>query len=730
MLKVISGSYPNGYFIQAQYDMLEVTAGTTVGTNGIRAGNYGQSYTSISNAGTVNGSGILFECAGTVSNTGVIVGAYGIYNVLPTSVYNDGTIGSYSGAKTLALSGGADIVNGGYGHKNAVINGFVGISGAAGTLANFAIINGEISLNDGGAITNGAVGDQTALIDAATGIDIKGAAGTVANFGRITGYGNFRNFGVYMEAGGSVTNGAATDIGALIEAYAGVGIFGGPGSVSNLGAIISVAVGPDGYGVQMNGGGVVTNGATTDRTALISGYTGLEIQGGAGTVANFGTIIGVGVGATEAGLVLEAGGKVTNGGGHDTTALIQGATGVALDGGGTLTNFGTVNGQAASGVYLAVGGVMTNGNGADRVALITGYQGVVSAGAATVTNQGVIWGTGPGYGVSLGGGGRLTNGAVNNAGALILGYSGVLLTKGAVATNFGTIAGEGATSGYGALLSSGASLTNGAAGHTGALVEGAYGVEASSAGVTVTNFGTLSGASGVAVKFEVAGDTLAVEAGSVLVGAASGGGGTLDLASGTGTLTGLLSTGGDVKVSGAIATTTFQDFGKVDVDSDASFTLAGNGAVAAGQGLIVAGTLTAAGTISMAGSLTTTGTLAGTGTLALTGGKSAFNAGTSLTIAKITEAGATTTVTVATNLAYAGVFTQSAGTVSVSSGDKLSLTGTGDSFLGTLAGAGTVAFTGGTDALTGTTLKANQRLRSARRRSPYPARSPTPAPFR
>ncbi len=639
MLKIISGSYPNGYFIQAQYDMLEVTAGTTVGTNGIRAGNYGQNYTSISNAGTVNGSGILFECAGTVSNTGIIFGAYGIFNTLPTSVYNDGTIGSYSGARTLLLSDGAEIVNGGYGHKNAVINGLVGISGAAGTLANFAIINGEISFYNGGSITNGAVGDQTALIDGSTGIDIKNEAGTVSNFGRITGYGNYRNFGVYMDAGGGVTNGAATDVGALIEAYAGVGIFGGPGSVTNFGTIISVAAGPDGYGVQMNGGGVVANGAATDRTAVISGYTGLEIQGAAGTVTNFGTITGVGVGATQAGLVLKGGGNLTNGGAHDTTALIQGATGVALDGGGTLTNFGTVNGQAASGVFLAIGGVVTNGSGADRVALITGYQGVVSGGAATVTNQGVIWGTGPGYGVSLAGGGRLVNGAVNNPGALILGYSGVLLTKNAVATNFGTITGDGATSGYGASLSSGASLTNGATGHAGALVEGDYGVEGSSAGVTVTNFGTISGASGVAVKFDVAGDTLAVEAGSVLVGAAYGGGGTLDLASGVGTLTGLLLAGGDVQVSGPIAATTFRNFGTVEVGSGASFILAGNGAVAAGQGLIVAGTLTAAGTISMAGSLTTTGTLAGTGTLALTGGKSAFNAGTSLTIAKVIEAG-------------------------------------------------------------------------------------------
>ncbi len=185
------------------------------------------------------------------------------------------------------------------------------------------------------------------------------------------------------------------------------------------------------------------------------------------------------------------------------------------------------------------------------------------------------------------------------------------------------------------------------------------------------------------------GDTLVVEAGSAFIGSVFGGGGILELGTGTGTLTGLLSATGDVTVSGSMATTTFNNFNTVKIDAPASFTLAGNGAIAAGQTLVDAGTL------------------AGTGTLALTGGTSTFNAGASLTIAKVTEAGTTTMVTAgAASLTYAGVFTQSAGTVSVSAGDKLSFSGTGDSFLGTLAGAGTVAFTGGTDALTGTTLKA------------------------
>ena len=46
----------------------------------------------------------------------------------------------------------------------------------------------------------------------------------------------------------------------------------------------------------------------------------------AGTVTNFGTIEGLGVGAFCYGVYLRAGGSVTNGGGTDRAALIEGPT--------------------------------------------------------------------------------------------------------------------------------------------------------------------------------------------------------------------------------------------------------------------------------------------------------------------------------------------------------------------------------------------------------------------
>lgn len=204
--------------------------------------------------------------------------------------------------------------------------------------------------------------------------------------------------------------------------------------------------------------------------------------------------------------------------------------------------------------------------------------------------------------------------------------------------------------------------------------------------MTVTNFGTINGEGTIAVDLTASTDALNVEAGSVFIGAIDGGGGSVDLASGGGTLTGLLSAAGNVTVSGSMATTTLTGFGTVEVGTGASFTTAG-GTIAAAQALIVAGTLTNTGTLTVAGSLTTNGTLAGTGTLALTGGTGSFYTGTSLTIAKVAQSGTSVADVADASLTYAGVWTQSAGTISVATGDKISFTGTGDTFAGTLAGA-------------------------------------------
>ena len=140
----------------------------------------------------------------------------------------------------------------------------------------------------------------------------------------------------------------------------------------------------------------------------------------------------------------------------------------------------------------------------------------------------------------------------------------------------------------------------------------------------------------------------------------------------------------------------------IENDQDMTF---GNGVVdvATGGTLVLdAASEISGGTLLVAGSLTSNGTIAGAGTLAIAGGAVTLDAGTSLAISSVTETGNGASATFETsNLVYAGVWSQTAGALSAASGDRVNFTGAGDSFTGTLAGAGTIAFIGGSDTLDG-----------------------------
>ena len=60
--------------------------------------------------------------------------------------------------------------------------------------------------------------------------------------------------------------------------------------------------------------------------------------------------------------VSNGGGLVTNGTAGDTKALIVGAYGVSMGGGGVVSNLGSIIGQNGAGVYLAAPAVCTNGS--------------------------------------------------------------------------------------------------------------------------------------------------------------------------------------------------------------------------------------------------------------------------------------------------------------------------------------------------------------------------------
>ncbi len=487
----------------------------------------------------------------TVTSTGLIdvnttissyVGLFGVGGYAWT-VTNLGTVESvgYQGIGIDLVSGGS-ITNGAISSTTALIQGRrfgIVITGTAGTVANYGTIEtpGTFSygvfLTAGGSVTNGSVGATGALIDGGTrSVTIVGDVGTVTNFGTIQStYG----VGVRMDVGGSVTNGASGATSALISGVAdGVKIAGATGTVVNFGTIDPLATTSN--GVYLTAGGTVTNGASGATGALITGYDGVRISGGPGTIVNFGTIESTGTGFGAQAVDLLAGGTVTNYGtirglgtdasginaGFAADVIINGAIGTtdALIEGwlngidqfssvGTVINFGTVESTNGDAVYLQAGGTVTNyGTAGLIIGSTTGVR--VGGAAGTVVNSGTIEATvASSVAVYSAVGGTVTNGPSGGTSALILGVTNGVAIRGTIGTvaNYGTI---NATGTYGAAvyLADGGSVTNGASGATAALIVGnSNAVAIFFTPGTVTNFATIEsiGSAGYGVVLSAGG---------------------------------------------------------------------------------------------------------------------------------------------------------------------------------------------------------------------------------
>jgi fibronectin-binding autotransporter adhesin len=419
------------------------------------------------------------------------------------TVINSGRV--YGSGVGVYLQYGGSVINGGTAATTTAIVGRgsgIRIVGGTAKVTNFGLVAGHgpnggatgVYLGAGGAITNGADSDVAAKIQGYSGVGVYSGLGKVTNFGTIVGTGRGGD-GVYLADGGALTNGDAGDSGAYIGgAYGAVVIGAAAGTVTNFGTIAAVPIGHAAKppGVRLDAGGVVTNGTTLDTTAEITGYDAVSIAGAAGTVKNLGTIAGSQTTGFR-GVLLADGGLVTNGATNDTNAVIKGGVGVEAGGVATVTNFGAIEGVVGDGVVLGAGR-LTNGASGGPFALIEGAAvGVAAYGLATVVNFGTILGSaGPfGYGVYLMDGGVLTNGAAGDTQALISGGFGISAI-GAAATvqNFGTIAGQGSRFHSGVLLSAGGSITNGSAADVKATISGYDGVGAASA-ATIQNFGTI-----------------------------------------------------------------------------------------------------------------------------------------------------------------------------------------------------------------------------------------------
>ena len=250
-----------------------------------------------------------------------------------TILINNLTITNASAA--IGTSDSADLTLG----SGVTINGGIGVtSSTSGTLTNHGTIDASagsygVTFSGNGYVSNAA----GATISARRGVQI-GGAGTVLNAGTLLG---ISSSAVEIYGGGSVTN----TVSGSIVGYQGVGLQGvGPGEAGtlvNYGAI----TGFGGFGVILSAG-AVTNAAG----GTITGTHGVAFYNGDDTLVNAGEIVGTSYGAVRlpagyAGRVIADPGAVFNGsvyGGNTIGSPIVSALELASGGSaGTLSGLGT-----------------------------------------------------------------------------------------------------------------------------------------------------------------------------------------------------------------------------------------------------------------------------------------------------------------------------------------------------------------------------------------------------
>ena len=303
------------------------------------------------------------------------------------------------------------------------------------------------------------------------GLSLLGSAG-VGNYGSIGG-----KQGVSLRAGGTLTNfagGSITASGAVgggFSSGAGVYVTGASGTVTNNGTLTGAA-----YGVAMARGGTVTN-----TSKINGGEDGIIVQGGTGKVTNSGAILAT----VDDGMALDGGGTVTNQAGASISGQGGSGAGVFVTGGlATINNSGSITGANHHGVLIAAGGTLTNNGGGS----ISGNNtGVFSQNlSASVSNAGTISSTGAdGAAVYLENSGSITN----LSGGLINGSKfGAFIEQGGTVTNSGQIT---AATYDGVILGLGGTVTNNASGLISANSIGIYVKYRTPA--TVTNAGIVRG---------------------------------------------------------------------------------------------------------------------------------------------------------------------------------------------------------------------------------------------
>ena len=410
-------------------------------------------------AGVALGGGVVVN--GSASDHGAVLGSV-LESGLSVKFLNYGTIDA------VDLSAGGQVRNfvGGLIDGAIETSGALKIGGAQATVQNAGSIKGKydrianyaniFSLTNSGALTgllaevfssagaftltNTSSGTIGAYENASgAGVYAEAGVGTITNKGVIEDLAATRH-GIYLRAGGEITNGDASHAAARVEGgQNGVSIskYASQVTIDNFGTIEGEGKSGAYVGFDFRYHPGLT--ATIEATGTITGPTGIAAGGGIDAILNLGTVLGSQFDAVDAG----SGSTITNGSAAATKALMKGAGGLDIIGSGTLTNFGVIDGTAATGFGVKLtSGAINNGSASSTAAHIEGYVGVSAFSGGTVSNYGVIaGGTGAkAIGVFLGGAGALTN----SGSATISGYSGSVIYGPATIRNSGTLKATGA----------------------------------------------------------------------------------------------------------------------------------------------------------------------------------------------------------------------------------------------------------------------------------------------
>ncbi|MEO8925962.1 MAG: hypothetical protein ABI306_02255, partial [Caulobacteraceae bacterium] len=302
------------------------------------------------------------------------------------------------------------------------------------------------------------------------------------------------------------------------------GVAGGDTTVANFGTIEGLGASFRYAGVKLGTNSTATNGSSTDTNALIEGYEG--ISGYWSTISNFGSIVGT------ADLGIYFGGHngsnsvmVTNGSQGDRAANIQGAYSCVYLRYtiGTVINYGTISADVQKAVALLYGGLIDN------------FGAISATGASSA-------------GIKLAGKVSVFNGSAQDTTASIAGVAVGITSSGnlsATIVNYGTVSATG-NSGYGVVLTAGGHIRNGSSQDSSALIQGGKdGVSLQGNRATIVNFGTIAGGpSGGGVMMSGANDVLTNGAPTHTTALIGGSGasvvsGTADTITNYGTISGL-----------------------------------------------------------------------------------------------------------------------------------------------------------------------------------------------